>query len=107
MKVRFDNTNRSLAVLVASGVRGFVVIWGFAPFWVGSSRAALENLEPPPAGGFNLENRDGMYITTAVTPTGSVLPTILPWNGDVYVLNGNGAGDQVNNLVNIMVVNQC
>lgn len=101
----FDATMRGKAQYLGT-VKGYIAVWGFAPFWVGQSRQALENLQTPPAGGFNIEVRDGLYISgdAVSTPTSSPTPVWLPWNGDVYVLNGSGALDQATNVAEVTAI---
>ena len=96
----FDSTMRGKAQLLGSA-KGYIVAWGFAPFWLGQSRQALESLQSTPAGGFNVEVRDGIYINA--NPAGSVgsaspVPVWLPWSGEIWVLNGTGALDQQSNV---------
>jgi hypothetical protein len=85
-------------------VKGYIIAWGFAPFWVGQSRTALESLQTTPSGGFNLEVRDGVYISgnaTAALASASPVPVWLPWSGEIWVLNGGAPGDQA---VNVAIV---
>lgn len=90
-----------------SSAKGYIVCWGFAPFWVGQSRQALENLQTTPAGGFNLEVRDGIYISgnaTAALASASPVPVWIPWDGEVWVLNGGAPGDQAVNVAIVLPV---
>lgn len=86
---------------------GYITAWGFAPFWVGQSRQALENRQTTPAGGFNVEVRDGIYVNVnpAVgTASPSEQPVFLPWTGDIWVLNGGGALDQPVNVAFVLAI---
>lgn len=88
-------------------VKGYIICWGFAPFWIGSSQQGLENRQTTPSGGFNLEVRDGIYISGNATAAGSSpspVPVWLPWNGPIYVLNGGAPGDQASNVAIVEAV---
>jgi hypothetical protein len=93
-----------MAQLVAKDIDGFIVLWGFAPFWFGDDIAGLETLGPAPGGATNFENRLGVYVIQ--DPAGQQ-PVAVPWKGNLYVLNGNAPGDQPNNIVFVKVVNTC
>lgn len=92
------------AQLVATGVKGFITVWGLAPFWI-SDTPNVQNTQPSPDGGFNIELRDGIYI--AGYDPAKPNPLVLPWNGSIYVLNGGAAGDSKTNAVFVMVVSEC
>ena len=106
MVQNFDQTisGKGAKAQYLGSVKGYIICWGFAPFWVGQSRQGLENLQTTPSGGFNLEVRDGVYISgnaTAATASPSPVPVWLPWSGEIYVLNGGAPGDQA---VNVAIV---
>lgn len=106
MNVYFNDTTRGKAQVVAASFRGQIIAWGFAPFWLSTSRQ-VENLGPTPAGGANFEARDGLYITTLMINGQGAFNGPMPWDGDVYVMNGTGANDQLTNVVNILLVPEC
>lgn len=96
----FDATMKGKAQFLGSA-KGYIACWGFAPFWVGQSRQGLESLQTSPPGGFNLEVRDGIYISGNATSSGatpSPVPVWIPWSGEVWVLNGGAPGDSATNV---------
>lgn len=100
MIVRFDSSSTTSAQHVATLPKGaWLKIWGAFPFWIGKSRAGLESPQPMPTAA-NLECRDGMYIANNPVQSGEIKPTIIPWSGDLWILN-NGAfpGESVSNVV--------
>jgi hypothetical protein len=88
----------------------YIVAWGFAPFWIGQSRTALESRQTTPAGGFNLEVRDGIYVSgnaVQAAASASPVPVWFPWAGEIWVLNGGAPGDQAVNVAIVEVVQGC
>jgi hypothetical protein len=94
----FNAQSQNKAILVKSNHSGYIVAQGFAPFWIGTSRQALENLLTTPPGGFNQEVRDGIYIDPAKIPGGIWWQA---WAGDILILNGTAVGDNINNVVTV------
>jgi len=101
MTVIFNQQSSGLAVLVQGDASGWLVAQGLAPFYIGQSRQALENKLATPPGGFNQEIRDGIYVDPAKVPGGILW---LPWNGDIWILNGTGTNDNPNNVVTVEVL---
>lgn len=108
-RISFTPDNRNLAQPAAKAVDGWVTVWGFAPFWIGDDIQDLQTAGSAPGGAFNLENRLGHYIIPANPAAGGAAfqPVTFPWKGDLWVLNGEAAGDQPFNVVIVQVVNQC
>jgi|SRR5579883_747610 len=110
MIVQFSGQNNGNAVLVASAFRGWIVAWGFAPFWLGKNATALAQVQGVVPGGFNLELRDGVYCNSNPTGPGpgpSPQPLTIPWSGDIYVLDGAAPGDSKNNVAIIQLMPDC
>ena len=106
MIVAFNATNQSSAQYLGKLNSGFVKIWAFFPMWIGKTRAGLESPQPNPTAA-NLAVRDGMYITTNAAG-GSFQPVVLPWTGEVWVLNdGTQPNEQVNNIAILDLENPC
>lgn len=86
---------------------GYVKAWGFFPFWIGKTRGGLESPQPNPTAA-NLEVRDGLYIANDPTISGNRLPTIMPWTGEVWVLNsGLMPGESLSNVAIVDLEKQC
>lgn len=107
MTINFDASNSNKALLVASGIDGWVIAWGMAPFWLGDNQQGLEGNAQVPPGGFNFENRDGVYLLGYGSNGAILQPVVLPWRGSLYVMNGTGPMDQQANSVKITVVPKC
>lgn len=105
----FADQSVGKAQRVIAGFKGWLIIWSLAPVWVGTSEAGLNGTTNPPAGGFNGEVRDGIYLPGYLTswPTGIPTPFVFPWNGDVYLLNGAGTFDSPNNVAFVLAVPEC
>lgn len=74
-------------------------MWGHFPFWVGKSQAGLQSPQPNPTAS-NLEVRDGVYFANNPVVSGKVEPFVIPWQGDVWVLNsGLMPGESISNIV--------
>jgi hypothetical protein len=109
MNIPIPDTERGRAKLIMTLPQmSKILVWGFAPFWIGKDQSALENLQVNPSAGFNLEIRGGIYIDSAAnSPNGDRhTPIQLDWVGPLYVLNGGGAHDQIQNVV-FIEANQC
>ncbi len=108
--VRFDATSSGAgasAQYLGKLENGYIKAWGFFPFWVGKSRAGLESPQPNPTGA-NLEVRDGLYISNNPAISGNVYPAVLPWTGEVWVLNsGLMPGESLNNIGIVDLERQC
>lgn len=105
MVISFDENSQGRAQKASGTFKGWVIISSLSNVWIGLDRSALEGVIPPPAAGFNIELRDGQYIQALP----NFQPTILPWNGEVWVLNGTatGAGDSVVNAVFVTLMPNC
>jgi hypothetical protein len=110
MIVRFDASSSgpgATAQYLGRVQNGFVKAWGFFPFWIGKSRTGLESPQSNPTGA-NLEVREGMYIKNDPTISGNTYPVVMPWNGEIYVLNsGVSPGESLSNIVIVDVEGQC
>ncbi len=102
MITQFGPANNGKAQLVCSNFNGQLAIWALAPFWLSGVKQVEQTAGGPP-GGFNNEIRDGIYI---VPPLNGVIQPI-PWNGDVYILNGLGPGDNTFNVVVVQPQKPC
>ena len=92
MVIDFTPDSSGKAVLVAQAFNGWLIVWGVNPFWVGKDKASLESPSRGPTGS-NVQKIDGVYIPSPSGGATSTIPLALPWNGDVYVMNGKGALD--------------
>lgn len=82
-------------------------VWGHFPFWIGKDRAGLESPQPNPTAA-NLEVRDGMYIANNFPQSGEIKPFLIPWSGQVWVLNsGLMPGESLSNIVIVDVEGPC
>ena len=108
MVVRFDASSGGTAQYLGKAAPGSVLkCWGFFPFWIGKSRASLESGQPNPTLA-NLTVRDGLYIKNDPTLSGQILPTVLPWNGEIWVWNdGSQPGESISNIVIVDLDNPC
>lgn len=107
MIVSFNAGSSGSAQFIGKANNGYVKIWSFFPVWIGKSRAGLESPQPNPTAA-NLSVRDGMYIVTQGQTPGSFTPVVLPWTGDIYLLNdGTQPNEQINNIAIIDVENTC
>jgi hypothetical protein len=105
MVLAISDAQRGSAQLVQGKFRGTVVCWGTSPFWVGRDRGSLETAQQNPTL-FPGEIRNGFYW---VPPPGggTPQPISIPWDGEVYVLNGKGPGDISPMAIFIELVPEC
>lgn len=104
MQFGFSSDNTGKPLYIGKVNSGAIVCWGFGPFWI-SDTINVGTLGPPIAGGFNIENRDGLYIVPDAQQPSK--PTVIPWNGDAWVLNGTGTLDAPANIVIVELKQQC
>jgi len=105
MTVSFNQDSQGKAQRISGPFKGWVVISALANVWIGTDRGGLESLQAPPAAGFNIEIRDGQYIQALP----AFQPLALPWNGEVWILNGTapGAGDSEVNVAFVHLMPNC
>ncbi len=105
MVVSFDENSQGRAQRVSGPFKGWVIISALSNIWIGLDRSGLETVLAPPAAGFNVEIRDGQYVQALP----AFQPLVLPWNGEVWLLNGTatGAGDSVVNAAFITLMPNC
>jgi hypothetical protein len=86
---------------------GWIILWAFAPIWIGESSQALQKQGTPP-GGFNFEVRDGIYWQNQIGPSqASNNPLVIPWVGELWLCNGKAPTDSINNVVIIKYTPNC
>jgi hypothetical protein len=103
MVVKFDASSSGagpiaqFATSVPKG--GLLKIWGFFPFWIGKTNVGLQSPMPNPTAA-NLEVRDGFYVSNNPAISGKIEPIVIPWDGELWILNsGLAPGESLNNIV--------
>lgn len=105
MVIRFDSSSSGAGPTAQFFAKvppgGLIKAWGFFPFWIGKTQAGLQSPNPNPTP-TNLEVRDGFYISNNPAISGRIDPVVIPWEGEVWVLNSGLAPNE--SLSNIVVI---